>query len=64
MQGIGYKETIEYLEGIYDKDKLIQNIQIATHRLAKRQRTWFRRYIADAQTQQGDKIQHLIYTLS
>lgn len=64
MQGIWYKETLAYLDGQYDKETLIEQIQIATHRLAKRQRTWFRRYIADSQTQQDDKIKHLIYTLS
>ena len=64
MQGIGYKETVEYLEGMYDKKTLIEKIQITTHRLAKRQRTRFRRYITDSHIQTTKQIEHLLYKLS
>lgn len=43
MQGIGYKEMIEYLEGACDLDEAIYNIKINTRHFAKRQLTWFRR---------------------
>lgn len=46
-QGIGYKEVIEYLEGNYTKDKMEEELKKNTHYLAKKQRTWFRRYIAE-----------------
>ena len=43
MQGLGYKEMVEYLEGKCDLDKAIYNIKIGTRHFAKRQLTWFRR---------------------
>lgn len=47
MQGIGYKEVVWYLEWKYDINEMEYLLQRNTQRLAKRQRTWFRRYIAD-----------------
>ena len=42
LQSIGYKETIDYLDGkIESQDELIEKIFISTRRLAKAQRTWF-----------------------
>ncbi len=41
MQGIGYKETVRYLDGEIDKKKCIELIQIAHRQYAKRQITWF-----------------------
>lgn len=43
MQGIGYKEIVEYLEGECTLDEAIYNIKINTRHFAKRQLTWFRR---------------------
>ncbi len=43
MQGIGYKEIIEYLEGIVTLGQAIYNIKKASRRLAKKQITWFKR---------------------
>lgn len=42
-QGIGYKETIGYLKGEYDKETLIELVKNRTAQYAKRQLTWFRR---------------------
>ncbi len=47
MQGIWYKEIVGYLEWKYDLDEMEKLLQQNTQHLAKRQRTWFRRYIAD-----------------
>ena len=47
MQGIGYKEVIGYLQGQYDYEKMEEFLKRNTHHLAKKQRTWFRRYIAE-----------------
>ncbi len=47
MQGIGYKEVIGYLQGQYDYEKMEELLKRNTHHLAKKQRTWFRRYIAE-----------------
>jgi len=40
MKSIGIKETLAYLDGIYDKKLLIEKITINTSRLAKRQTTF------------------------
>lgn len=47
MQWIWYKEVVWYLEWKYDITEMENLLQQNTQRLAKRQRTWFRRYIAD-----------------
>lgn len=43
MQGIGYKEIIEYLNGETSLDEAIEKIKLGTRHYAKRQMTWFRR---------------------
>ena len=47
MQGIGYKEVVEYLEGKCDQRGLEEALKVHTHQLAKKQRSRFRRYIAE-----------------
>lgn len=42
-QAIGYKEILEALEGEISLEEAIERIKIATHRYAKKQRTWFRK---------------------
>lgn len=42
-QAIGYKEVVSALDGNITMDEARQRIKIATHRYAKRQRTWFRK---------------------
>lgn len=44
MQGLGYKEVVEYLKGQCSKDEMIEKIKRETRRYAKRQLTWFRKY--------------------
>ena len=43
MQGLGYKEILEYLEGEIPLDEAIYKIKRDTRHFAKRQLTWFRR---------------------
>ena len=43
MQGLGYKEVVEYLKGQTTQDEMIEKIKRETRRYAKRQLTWFRR---------------------
>ena len=43
MQGLGYKEVVEYLEGICSKEEMIEKIKKETRHYAKRQLTWFRK---------------------
>ena len=44
MQGLGYKEVVEYLQGTTSKNEMIEKIKQETRRYAKRQLTWFRKY--------------------
>ena len=43
MQGLGYKEVKDYLDGKYTKEEMIDKIKMETRRYAKRQLTWFRK---------------------
>lgn len=43
MQGLGYKEVVEYLKGNLTKEEMIEKIKQETRRYAKRQMTWFRK---------------------
>ena len=43
MQGLGYKETIEYLQNKISKEEMIEKIKKETRHYAKRQLTWFRK---------------------
>ncbi len=43
MQGLGYKEVVEYFDGILTRDEMIDKIKQETRRYSKRQLTWFRR---------------------
>ncbi len=43
MQGLGYKEVVDYLNGLYTKEEMIEKLKMETRRYAKRQLTWFRK---------------------
>ena len=43
MQGLGYKEVVEYIEGKTTKEDMIEKLKRETRRYAKRQLTWFRK---------------------
>ena len=43
MQGLGYKEVRDYLEGNLSKQEMIDTIKQESRRYAKRQLTWFRK---------------------
>lgn len=42
-QAIGYKEVAAALDGFISMDEARERVKVATHRYAKRQRSWFRR---------------------
>ena len=44
MKGIGYKEVLDYLDGVYNLDRAIELIKQGSRQYAKRQITWFKRY--------------------
>jgi len=43
MQGLGYKEILDYLDGVFSFEEAIYIIKRETRHFAKRQLTWFRR---------------------
>ena len=44
MQGLGYKEVVEYLENRCSYEEMVEKIKMESRRYAKRQLTWFRKY--------------------
>jgi len=44
MQGLGYKEVKEYLDGEITEEEMIEKIKQESRHYAKRQLTWFRQY--------------------
>jgi tRNA dimethylallyltransferase len=42
MRCVGYRQSWEYLDGLYDRKQLRENGIVATRQLAKRQLTWLR----------------------
>ena len=44
MQGLGYKEVVEYLEKQITYEEMVEKIKKETRHYAKRQLTWFRKY--------------------
>ena len=43
MQGLGYKEVVEYLNNVLTKEEMIEKIKQESRHYAKRQLTWFRK---------------------
>ena len=60
MQGLGYKEVVEYLEGKFTKEEMIEKIKMETRRYAKRQLTWFRKNKQTIWLNAEDKMQNNI----
>ena len=42
-QAIGYKEILDYLDGVCSLDEAVETIKTRSRRYAKRQLSWFRR---------------------
>ncbi len=62
MNGIWYKEIIWYLHGEYWLEKAEELLKRNSHRYAKKQRSWFRRYIAEGiQTPKKD-VTYFVHT--
>jgi tRNA dimethylallyltransferase len=43
MQALGYKETIDFLDGLLSKEEYVNLLKKKTRHFAKRQLTWFRK---------------------
>ena len=63
MQWIGYKEVIGYIQWNYDSKEMEELLKKNTHYLAKKQRTRFRRYIAEGKQTPRDNVEYLVYQL-
>lgn len=63
MQGLGYKEVVEYIEGNITKEEMIEKIKQETRRYAKRQLTWFRKNKQTIWLNAQDTIQNNIQVI-
>ena len=68
MQGIGYKEMFDYLEGRCDEAGLRETIKQDTRHFAKRQLTWFRReplvtWVDFSQIRREDALSYMLEQL-
>ena len=45
FQALGYKEVIKHLEGLWTLDKMTAELKKRTRHFARRQLTWFKRFI-------------------
>lgn len=48
IQGIGYKEVTEYLDGLCSLEESVELVKRKSRNYAKRQLTWFKRYYPEA----------------
>ncbi len=60
MQGLGYKEVVEYLNGNCTETEMIEKIKKETRHYAKRQMTWFRKNKQTVWLQGEESIQNNI----
>ena len=44
FQALGYKEVVEYLDGKWTKEQMIEELKKRTRNFARRQMTWFKRF--------------------
>lgn len=63
MNGIWYKEITGYLQWAYTMEKAIELLKRNSHRYAKRQRSWFRRYIAQGIQTPKENVQYMVIEL-
>jgi tRNA dimethylallyltransferase len=61
MQGIGYKEVIPLIRGECTQEKSEEQLRKNTHHLAKKQRTRFRRYIAEGKQSPKDNVEYEVF---
>lgn len=54
MQGLGYKEILDYLAGVCTLEEAVDTIKKETRHFAKRQLTWFRREKEVTWVEKGD----------
>ena len=60
MKAIGIKETLDFFDGIYTKEEMIEKIVINTARLAKRQRTFNKSQFRDKTSLAIDELYRVL----
>lgn len=66
MQGIGYKEVFDYLDGVLTKDEMIEKIKKESRNYAKRQLTWFKKeediiYLSKDEMSEQEILEYILY---
>jgi tRNA dimethylallyltransferase len=64
MQWIGYKEVVEFIEGNWNYKQMEDRMMITTHQLAKKQRSRFRRYMAEWIQTPRENVTYKVWKLS
>lgn len=64
MQGLGYKEVVQFFKGEMTKEEMVEKLKMETRRYAKRQMTWFRKnkqtIWLEGQAQIEDKVKQIV----
>jgi tRNA A37 N6-isopentenylltransferase MiaA len=55
--------VIGYLQGEYNREKMEEILKRNTHHLAKKQRTWFRRYVAEGKAMPKEGVGYRVWDL-
>jgi tRNA dimethylallyltransferase len=63
MQWIWYKEVIWYLQWDYDIETMEELLNKNTQHLAKKQRTWFRRYVSEWEKHPKKDVSYKVWYL-
>ena len=63
MQSIDYKQVIWYLRDEYSYDQMMELLRIANHQLAKKQRTRFRKYKLESETNPKENVVYKEYII-
>ena len=63
MQWIWYKEVVGYIQWEYGYEEMEELLKKNTHSLAKKQRTRFRRYIAEWKQNPRDNVEYKVIYL-
>jgi tRNA dimethylallyltransferase len=58
FQALGYKEVVEYLDGKWTKEQMIEELKKRTRNFARRQMTWFRRFKNVRWVEAGQPLPH------
>ena len=58
FQALGYKEVVEYLDGKWNKEQMIEELKKHTRNFARRQMTWFRRFKNVRWVEAGQPLPH------